>query len=90
MSAILFSCAAQKRISDYSYLPDHNGEEARIFSQQCGVCHAPPHPARHRIQEWKQILVMMQERMTERHFPLPDVKIKQKILSYLEKYARHD
>lgn len=87
---VLISCATRDGIKDYPYLPDRNSEDARLFSDQCGACHAPPHPARHRFSEWKQIMVMMEERMVERHYALPDIKIKQQILSYLQKHARHD
>ena len=90
VSVVLISCATRDGVKDYSYLPDRNSEDARLFSHQCGACHAPPHPARHRFNEWIQIMVMMEERMVERNYALPNIKTKQHILSYLQKHARHD
>ena len=70
------------------YLPDHDLDLAKAYAGVCGQCHAIPHPARHTLEEWKQVLISMDKRMQERGYPLPDQLSRNQINAYLNKHAR--
>jgi len=69
-------------------IPGSGSEGAQVFTARCGTCHATPHPARHSMTEWLQLLPLMDRRMSERGMPALDDEDRQIIIAYLKKYAR--
>ena len=82
---LMSACSTRTR---HDFLPGVNTAEARLYIQKCNLCHAPAHPARHTIKEWRSIIVMMEKRMDERGYPQLGAQTKQVILRYLQRHAR--
>ncbi len=69
-------------------VPEAGTPTAAAFEARCGSCHALPHPARHRAEEWPHLLALMERRMAERGLaPLSDGE-RQRLLDYLQRHAR--
>lgn len=69
-------------------LPDAESDGARLYVEQCSVCHAVPHPKRHRADEWPHYVELMEKRMAQRDkTPLSD-EDRSMILEYLTQHAR--
>jgi len=88
LSIVLGGCNLKKS-GDVKYLPEHELKTTQSYIAICGQCHAIPHPSRHTISEWKNILLSMDKRMLERNYPIPGQKQRDEIEVYLEKYARN-
>jgi len=78
---ILSACAGVQ-------IPGSGSEGAQVFSARCSICHATPHPGRHSMPEWLQLLPLMDRRMSERGMPVLDDEERQTIIAYLQQYAR--
>ena len=60
-----------------------NGNGPLAYRQGCGRCHLPPDPRAHRIQEWPQVVMRMQQHMaTQGKAPLT-AEQRAEILDYL-------
>ena len=69
-------------------IPAAQSPAALLFVDKCGVCHAVPHPARHRADEWPHYVALMEQRMAERNkAPLSDAQ-RALIMEYLSEHSR--
>ena len=71
-----------------AYLPDAQTDEARVYIEQCGGCHAVPHPQRLSAAAWKDLVAVMDKRREEREFPPLTESEREKIMTYLGAHAR--
>ena len=69
-------------------LPEADGPAAALYRARCGSCHALPHPARHRADEWPPLLALMERRMAERGYPPLSGEERRILLGYLRRHAR--
>lgn len=81
--ALLAGCANQPMT-----VPEADSDAAQLFEARCTGCHALPHPARNRADEWPGILALMDRRMRERHVQPLDDDERQELLRYLQAHAR--
>jgi len=88
ISILLHGCNLKKS-DDVEYLPEYDLKTTQSYIATCGQCHAVPHPSRHTIQEWGNILISMDKRMQERKYPIPGQKVRYEIEGYLGKHARN-
>ena len=86
---ILLSGCNLKKSGNVEYLPEYDLKTTQSYITTCGQCHAIPHPSRHTVNEWKNILAAMDKRMQERKYPIPGQKQRHEIEIYLDKYARN-
>ncbi len=70
------------------HIPDAETSEAVVYQQQCGTCHALPHPKRNTYPQWEHLVDVMDRQRVEREVrPLtPDERIQ--ILAYLKTHSR--
>ncbi len=88
LSALVLNACAHDPKNPHAYLPDAQTEEALVYIEQCGGCHAVPHPQRLSAAAWKDLVVVMDKRREEReHEPLTEAQRK-KLMSYLAEHAR--
>ena len=88
LSALLLSACAHDPNNPHAYLPESQTENALVYIEQCGGCHAVPHPQRLSSAAWKDLVVVMDKRREERdHQPLTEAQRK-KLMSYLAEHAR--
>lgn len=84
LTILLNGCAGSASI-----IPASNSDESTAYRNNCGSCHALPHPKRLSYTAWKNLIPVMQIRMKERRMPDLDVETKKQIMSYLEKYSQY-
>lgn len=87
LAGLLTACAYDSKNS-HAYLPDAKTENALVYIEQCGACHAVPHPQRLSAAAWKDLVVVMDARREERdHEPLTEAQ-RNKLMAYLAEHAR--
>ena len=84
---LLTGCALQTA-NPRTYLPDAQTEAAGVYIEQCGSCHAVPHPQRLSAAAWKDLVAVMDTRRQERDYPPLTEAERNKIMSYLDAHAR--
>ncbi len=88
LSAGLLTACAYDSKNPHAYLPDAETENALVYIEQCGSCHAVPHPQRLSAAAWKDLVGVMDVRRKERdHEPLTEAQRK-KLMAYLAEHAR--
>ncbi len=88
LSSVLLNACAHDPDNPHAYLPDAQTEAAQVYIEQCGACHAAPHPRRLNIAAWKNMITVMDQRRQERDYPpLTDAQRK-KLMAYLAEHAR--
>jgi hypothetical protein len=71
-----------------SHIPDRESPNALVYQQQCGGCHALPHPKRNTYPQWVHLVEVMDRARVDRDVrPLTSAERTQ-ILAYLEAHAR--
>jgi len=68
-------------------LPAADSPAAKLYAQRCSGCHALAHPGRLDWEQWRHMLHVMKQRMSERAMELPADEWKQ-IAGYLKRNAR--
>lgn len=69
-------------------IPENKSNDAIVFKSHCIICHSLPHPGRHTLAEWHQVLRMMDDRRLEKNMGRLSRKHKKAILRYLGKHSR--
>ena len=69
-------------------IPDADSADAQVYMQTCAACHALPHPGRLDWQGWRDMLYLMDRRMSERGFDTPSKEDWQAMARYLKSHAR--
>ncbi len=69
-------------------IPAAQSQAALLFADKCGVCHAIPHPARHRAEEWPHYVALMEQRMAERNIVALSDMQRALIMEYLSEHSR--
>jgi len=75
-------------VSCSTTIPNATSDNAVVYQQQCGSCHAVPHPKRLSYQAWINLIPEMDKRLTERGRDTINKADKEKILAYLKSNAR--
>ena len=84
---IVYLSACSSQSVNNSAVLDENST-AFLYQQKCSLCHALPHPKRHRANEWPVLVESMQRRMVERKFSVLSEAEYKAILDYLITNAR--
>ena len=79
----IFSCA---HIPE-QIMPEEGSVGLVLMKKKCKLCHGLPHPKRHSVTEWDQLLVLMTKQMKERKISYTFDEIV-RIKSYLHRNAR--
>jgi len=69
-------------------IPAANSDDGKLYSKQCGSCHAVPHPKRLSFSGWKNLLPVMDTRMQERGMTKLNETDKKIILRYLKMHSQ--
>ncbi len=84
LSVFIASCSGMSPTP----IPAANSKTGKIYSVQCGSCHALPHPKRLSFGGWKNLLPLMEQRINERGMKRLSDADKKQILRYLEMHAQ--
>jgi len=76
----LNSCATWQR------LPGIKTTDAQVYIKRCGVCHAVPHPSRLNYNQWKDKIVVMENKQ----MPVITAQEKDSVLSYIKNQSKKD
>ena len=88
LSALLLNACAHDPENPHAYLPDAQTENAHVYIEQCGGCHAVPHPKRLSAAAWNDLLLVMDTRRQERDYPPLTEAQHNKLMAYLMEHAR--
>jgi len=88
LSVLLLNACAHYSENPYAYLPDAQTEEALVYIEQCGSCHAVPHPQRLSAAAWEDLVVVMDKRREEREYQALTKAQREKLMTYLIEHAR--
>ncbi len=88
VSALLLNACAHDPNNKHAYLPDAKTENAHVYIEQCGGCHAVPHPKRLTAAAWEDLLLVMDKRRQERDYPPLTEAQHTKLMAYLVEHAR--
>ncbi|HHJ80010.1 MAG TPA: cytochrome C [Candidatus Tenderia electrophaga] len=69
-------------------IPEAQSDAAQLYVEQCGACHAVPHPKRNTVAEWQHLFVLMEQRMAERGMAAFSAEEKEILMNYLQRNAR--
>lgn len=69
-------------------LPDADSPGARLMTERCGQCHAPPAPTRHSAEEWPSVVERMRVHMVRQANQVLNDEETRIVLDYLMKHAR--
>ena len=69
-------------------LPDVRSDQARVYVEQCGGCHAVPHPKRLNAEAWERLVRVMDRRRAERGYPALEGEQRMLVMKYLARHAR--
>ena len=72
-----------------AYLPDAQTPQAQVYIEQCGGCHAVPHPQRLSAAAWRDMVGVMDKRRAERDYPPLSAAQREKLMEYLVRHARY-
>ena len=68
-------------------LPQPESTGAKLVSQYCGECHAPPRPSMYKANEWPGVVARMQNYRTIRgHGAVSEPELK-RLLEYLQQHS---
>jgi len=81
----LTACNSQS-VNSFDVLDENSA--AFLYQQKCSLCHALPHPKRHKANEWPALVEAMQLRMAEKKFSVLSEYEYLTILDYLVTNAR--
>jgi cytochrome c2 len=65
-------------------LPKDESADAQVYIKRCGACHAIPHPARLKFNQWKDKIIVMKDKQ----MPVITVQEKNKVLSYINDQSK--
>ena len=84
----MFIFAAAANCNTGAKIPDKNSDEAKMYQNKCGICHAVPHPRRHTKLQWEHTLSLMELRMKEKKMPELTEEENNLIRMYIAKNSR--
>jgi len=90
ISYLIIAVCLASAVTSYAAtpIPDADSPQAKVYAEKCSVCHVLPHPKRLHFAQWQHMLTLMDQRMKERHVPLPSEEERQAIEDYLKTHAR--
>jgi len=83
---ICLSACNNQTVNNFAVLDENSA--VFLYQQKCSLCHALPHPKRHKAKEWPVLVESMQLRMAERNFSVLSETEYKAILDYLVTNAR--
>ena len=69
-------------------LPEPQSQEARLYQQYCSQCHALALTTAHTAKEWPPVVIRMREHMVDQGKEVPDRKLQDNIIAYLQRNAK--
>jgi len=75
---ILNSCSTWQR------LPRVETADAQIYIKRCGACHAVPHPSKLNYHQWRDKIVVMENKQ----MPVITAQEKESVLSYIKNQSK--
>jgi len=88
MALGLSACDMPAQQASKVALPEPESAGAKLMTEFCSTCHAPPRPSVHTAKEWPNVIYRMQEHRRMKSYNLLDETQVGVLVGYLQSHAK--